>query len=117
MDKNCIFCKIASGDIPKEYRYEDELIVAFDDVTPLAPVHVLIIPRKHIPSIDDLKEEDEILAGRMVLVAQKIARNMEIANDGYKLLFRVKKYGGQEVDHIHMHLIGGAPLSEVIKPL
>ncbi|MFC1751605.1 histidine triad nucleotide-binding protein [Patescibacteria group bacterium] len=116
-EKNCIFCKIANGDIPKQYHHEDKLIVAFDDAHPLAPVHVLIIPRKHILSIDDLKEGDVELAGRMVLVAQKIARKLNIANDGYKLLFRVKKHGGQEVDHIHLHLVGGAPLSEDIRPL
>lgn len=117
MDKSCIFCKIANGDILKEYRHEDELIVAFDDVHPLAPVHVLIIPRKHIPSIDDLKEGGGALTGKMIMVAQKIARDMDIASDGYKLLFRVRKHGGQEVDHIHLHLIGGAPLSEDIKAI
>ncbi len=97
--------------------YEDDLIVAFKDIRPIAPVHVLIIPKKHIETIADLKNEDEILAGRLIMAAKKIAEDFNIAQSGYKLLFRVGEQGGQEVTHVHMHLLGGARLSENIRPI
>jgi|SRR3989339_41491 len=112
--EDCIFCKIINKDIPADIVYEDDEIFAFKDIHPLAPVHILIIPKEHIQTIDDLEEGHERLAGKMILVAKKIARDMNISDKGYKLLFRVKKHGGQEVDHIHLHLIGGALLSEGI---
>jgi histidine triad (HIT) family protein len=113
----CIFCKIINGEMKTEFIYQDRMVVAFKDLHPIAPVHILIIPKQHIPTADDLKKTDEKLAGRMIIAAQKIARDLNISEKGYKLLFRVKKHGGQEIDHIHMHLIGGAPLSENIRPL
>lgn len=113
----CIFCKIANKEIPAESIYEDEQILAFNDIHPIAPVHVLIIPKEHIPTIDDLEERHRDLAGKMILVARNIARDLNISENGYKLLFRVKHHGGQEVDHIHLHLIGGAPLEEIIRPI
>ncbi|MBI4812777.1 histidine triad nucleotide-binding protein [Candidatus Falkowbacteria bacterium] len=115
--EDCIFCKIANKRIPAEIVCEDEQILAFNDVHPIAPVHVLIIPKEHIPTIDDLKDEHQDLVGKMILAARNIARDLNISEDGYKLLFRVKHYGGQEVDHLHLHLIGGAPLAEIIKPI
>lgn len=114
---DCIFCKIANKEIPAEFLYEDDLVVAFRDAKPIAPIHILIIPKKHIESITDLEENDELLAGRMVVVAKKLAEQKRISEDGYKLLFRVGRHGGQEVPHIHLHLIGGAPLSENIRPI
>jgi len=105
-----------SGEMSAEFIYKDEDVVAFRDINPIAPVHILIIPRRHIASINDLKEGDERLVGRMIMAAKGIAKKMEIANDGYKLLFRTGEYGGQEVLHIHLHLIGGAKLSEDIRP-
>jgi len=114
---DCIFCKIANKQISSEIVYEDERIFAFQDAHPIAPVHVLIIPKEHIPTIDDLGERHQDLAGKMILVAQKIARDLNISANGYKLLFRVKHHGGQEVDHIHLHLIGGALLAERIYPI
>ncbi len=114
---SCIFCKIANKEIPTEFLYEDDLIVAFKDIRPIAPVHVLIIPKKHIETIADLKNEDEILAGRLIMAAKKIAEDFNIAQSGYKLLFRVGEQGGQEVTHVHMHLLGGARLSENIRPI
>lgn len=114
---DCIFCKIANKEIPAEFLYEDDLVVAFRDAKPIAPIHILIIPKKHIESITDLEENDELLAGRMVIVAKKLAEQKRISEDGYKLLFRVGRHGGQEVPHIHLHLIGGAPLSENIRPI
>ncbi len=113
----CIFCKIAKKETETEVIYEDDMVTAFEDRQPLAPVHILIIPKKHIPTIDDLKKEDEQLAGRMIMTAQKIAKDLNISEKGYKLLFRVKNYGGQEIDHVHLHLLGGARLSEGIRPI
>ena len=112
-----IFSKIVRGEIPKEFRYQDDDILAFDDIHPLAPVHVLIIPKREIESINDLKEEDTLLVGRMILVAKKIAGDLNISEKGYKLLFRVGRDGGQEIPHIHLHLIGGARLHEDIRPV
>jgi histidine triad (HIT) family protein len=114
---DCIFCKIINKEISAEIVYEDEQILAFKDIHPLAPVHILIIPKEHIPTIDDLNEQHQGLAGKMILVAQKIARDLNISENGYKLLFRVKHHGGQEVDHLHLHLIGGAPLAEGIRAI
>ena len=113
----CVFCKIVKKQIPTEFLYEDDLVAAFNDVHPIAPVHILIIPKEHIESIADLKDNDEKLAGRMIMAAKDIAQKQGIAGKGYKLLFRVREHGGQEVKHIHLHLIGGAQLSEGIKPI
>src|SRR4030042_2450196 len=86
---NCIFCKIANKKIPTDFLYEDELIVAFYDIKPLAPVHILIIPKAHIESIAALKDQDEKLAGRMIIIEKKLADKESISEKGYKLLFRV----------------------------
>lgn len=115
--ENCIFCKIINKDIPADIVYENDEIIAFKDLRPLAPVHILIIPKEHIQTIDDLEDRHEQLMGKIILLAKKIARDEKISEGGYKLLFRVKKHGGQEVDHIHLHLIGGAPLAEGIHAL
>lgn len=113
----CIFCKIINKEIPAEIVYEDNDILAFKDVHPIAPVHILIIPKRHIESINDLKKEDSALAGHLIITAEKIAKDFDISEKGYKLLFRVGKWGGQEVPHIHLHLIGGAELTEEIRPV
>jgi len=113
----CIFCKIVEKKVPAEIVYEDDQIIAFKDIHPIAPIHILIIPKEHIPTVDDLEEKHESLIGKMVLIAKRLARDLNTAEEGYKLLFRVKKHGGQEVDHIHLHLIGGAPLAERIYPI
>ena len=115
--ENCIFCKIARKEIPTEFLYEDDLVVAFHDLYPIAPVHVLVIPKKHIASVTDLENVDEKIAGRMIAAAKKVAEELKISEKGYKLLIRVGEYGGQEVAHLHLHLIGGARLSEDIHPL
>lgn len=112
----CIFCKIIAKEIPAEIVYEDERVLAFKDVKPLAPVHILIIPKKHIESINDLEENDETLVGHVIFVAKKLAQDLNISEKGYKLLFRTGEDGGQEVMHIHLHLIGGAKLFEDIHP-
>ncbi len=112
----CIFCQIAKKEIPTEIFFETENILAFKDVNPLAPVHILIIPKRHIETINDLEESDKELIGGMFLAAKQIAKDLNISEKGYKLLFRVGKDGGQEVSHIHLHLIGGARLFEEIRP-
>ncbi len=114
---DCIFCKIANKEIPTEFLYEDDLVAAFKDIRPIAPVHILIIPKRHIESIADLKDSDQQLAGGLIMVAKKLAQDFGIAQKGYKLLFRVGRHGGQEVPHVHLHLIGGAPLAEGIRPI
>lgn len=114
---SCIFCKIANKEISTEFLCEDDLVVAFRDIHPIAPVHILVIPKKHIESVADIAEADEQLMGRLILVAKKVAEDLKISQEGYKLLFRVGKHGGQEVEHIHLHLIGGARLRENIGPV
>lgn len=113
----CIFCKIAKKEIPAEIVYEDSEMIAFKDVHPIAPVHILIIPKKHIASVNELNGSDCPLVGKMIIAAREIARDLKISQKGYKLLFRVGEHGGQEVEHIHLHLIGGAKLYEDIHPL
>lgn len=112
---DCIFCKIVNKEVPTEFLFEDDLVVSFKDAQPIAPVHVLIIPKVHIESIAQLEDKDERLAGRMIMVAKKLAEEKGIAKKGYKLLFRVGRHGGQEVGHIHLHLLGGAKLAEGIR--
>lgn len=112
-----VFDKIIRKEIPADIVFESDDILAFRDIHPLAPVHILIIPKKRIASIDDLAAEDAPLMGEMVLVARDIARDLNISEKGYKLLFRVGRDGGQEIPHIHLHLIGGARLSENIHPV
>lgn len=109
MGKECIFCKIVNKEIPTEIIFEDELVMAFNDIFPVASIHVLIIPKRHIESVNQLTEtdKDEKLMGRLITVAKKIAEKRGIAERGYKLLIRTGKEGGQEVPHIHLHLMGG----------
>lgn len=112
-----VFLKIIRKEIPKEFLYEDDDVLAFYDIHPIAPVHVLIIPKKPIVSIATLEGEDAPLVGKMFLIAHNIARDLNISEKGYKLLIRVGKDGGQEVPHLHLHLIGGARLTENIHPV
>lgn len=112
-----VFSKIIQKEIPADIVYEDEEILAFKDIHPLAPVHILIIPKREIESVNDLVDTDALLVGRMIFVARDIARDLNISEKGYKLLFRTGHDGGQEVGHIHLHLIGGARLSENIHPV
>ncbi len=113
----CVFCKIVKGEIKTPLLYESDKVVAFEDIKPLAPVHILIIPRRHIPSMNEISAEDRELLGEMLQAGVKLARKRGIAENGYKLLIRTGADGGQEVPHIHLHLIGGAPLSEDIHPI
>ena len=111
---DCIFCKIAAGSIPADIVYKDDDLVAFRDIHPQAPVHDVIITRKHIPTMNDLTEGDLDLAGKMVLVAKQIAEKEGIATKGYRLSINCGPDGTQEVYHIHLHIIGGRPLSGLL---
>ena len=112
-----IFSKIIRKEIPADIVYEDETVLAFRDIHPLAPVHILIIPKQEIMSIASLEDADVPIVGHMFAVARDIARDLNISEKGYKLLIRVGEHGGQEVPHLHLHLIGGARLSENIHPV
>lgn len=117
--KDCIFCKIVKKEVPAEIVYEDEWVIAFPDINPIAPVHILVIPKEHIESMNDLTddEKNERIAGRLLLAAKKIAQTEKIDAKGYKLLIRTGTHGGQEIPHLHLHLLGGARLSEGIGPM
>lgn len=107
MPSDCIFCQIISGEKPADFVHQGERVVAFRDIKPHAPIHILIVPRKHIRSINDLMDEDSSLIGEMVATAKQIAKEVGIARSGYKLIFNVERGGNQYVFHLHLHLIGG----------
>jgi|SRR3989339_949250 len=107
---DCIFCKIAQKEIPTELLYEDEDVIAFNDIAPKSPVHILIVPKKHIDSVNNLEEENKELLGKLVLVAKDIAKEKGISGTGYRLIFNTGRDAGQTVDHIHLHLMGGEKL-------
>lgn len=109
---DCIFCKIVAGDIPSDILYRDDKVVAFRDINPLSPVHVLIIPGEHIAGLSDLTEEKSILVSQMVNVANRLARSEGIAESGYRVVINCGEQGGQLVPHLHMHLMGGRKLSD-----
>jgi len=107
---DCLFCKIINGEIPSQKVYEDEYVYAFNDISPTAPVHVLIIPKKHISTINDIEETDIELIGKIFIAAKKIAKQLNIAEDGYRIISNCNKNAGQTVFHIHFHLIAGREL-------
>ncbi len=109
-----IFAKIIRGEIPSDMVYQDELVSAFRDVTPQAPTHILIVPNKAIPTVNEISDADEQTVGRMLLVAKKIAAQEGIAEDGFRLIINCNEHGGQEVFHLHMHLMGGRPLGRML---
>jgi histidine triad (HIT) family protein len=104
---DCIFCKIISGEIPSQKLYQDELVTAFRDIHPVAPTHVLIIPNKHIPSVNDVTPEDETMLGHIYSVARQLAVQEGIQEQGYRMIVNTGPHAGQEVYHLHLHLIGG----------
>ena len=108
--EDCLFCKIAKGEIPSTKVYEDEEILAFKDINPMAPIHILIIPKKHIDSIKSIKADDEALIGRIHSVINKIAKEQGVDESGYRIINNCGKDGGQEVMHLHFHLIAGKNL-------
>ena len=111
---DCIFCKIVAGEIPSDILYRDDEVIAFRDINPVAPTHLLIIPGKHIPAVTDMSETDSSLIGHMVNVANQLAKSEGVAEDGYRLVINCGQYGGQLVQHLHMHLIGGRKLTDSI---
>jgi histidine triad (HIT) family protein len=109
--RDCLFCKIRDGEIPGEVVYENDEVLAFRDVNPQAPTHILVIPRKHIPTTNDLETADAGVVGKMMLAAKKIAADEGFAADGYRLVLNCNEGAGQTVFHIHMHLLGGRRLT------
>ena len=104
---DCLFCKIINKEINNDILFEDDDVLAFRDINPQAPIHILIIPKKHISTINDLQQEDETLTGKIILTAQSLAKQENIDENGYRLVFNCNSDGGQEVYHIHLHLLGG----------
>ena len=107
--EDCIFCKIIKGEIPSSKVYEDEEILAFNDINPMAPVHILVIPKKHIESANDIEQTDELLIGKMFTVIKKLAKENHLDN-GYRIVNNCGEDGGQAVKHLHFHLLGGRKL-------
>ena len=104
---DCLFCKIINKEINSDILFEDDDVLAFKDINPQAPIHFLIVPKKHISTINDLQQEDEKITGKMILIAQSLAKQENIDEKGYRLVFNCNSEGGQEVYHIHLHLLGG----------
>ncbi len=104
---DCLFCKIRDGVIPCDIVYEDDDVLAFNDVNPQAPVHMLIIPKKHIATVNDITEDDELVMGKLFSAAKKIAEQEGISDDGYRMVTNCNEKAGQTVFHIHMHLLAG----------
>ncbi len=107
---DCLFCKIVSGDIPGDIVYQDDEIVAFNDINPQAPVHVLVIPRKHIATHNDLTENDTQLIGSLLVRIKSMAQNIQELNKGYRIVTNCGSESGQSVFHVHFHLLGGRPM-------
>ncbi len=114
MGEETIFSKIIRHEIDADILYQDDLVTAFRDISPQAPTHILIVPNKLIPTANDVTEEDEQVLGRLFTVAAKLAKEAGIDQDGYRLLVNCNKHGGQEVYHLHMHLMGGEPLGPML---
>lgn len=109
-----IFTKIINGEMPSDIVYRDELVTAFRDINPAAPVHILIVPNKEIATVNDLTEDDERAAGRLLLAARRIAKQEGIDESGYRLIINCNRDGGQEVYHLHMHLLGGRSMGPMV---
>ncbi|UCG55543.1 MAG: histidine triad nucleotide-binding protein [Dehalococcoidia bacterium] len=108
---DCIFCHIGSGKIPSEVVYQDEKVLAFRDINPQTPVHILVIPKEHFTSLVDITSQEALLIGHMVSVANQMARDEGISDIGYRLVINCGKQGGQLVPHLHLHVLGGRQLS------
>ncbi|NOT47376.1 MAG: histidine triad nucleotide-binding protein [Acidobacteria bacterium] len=108
-EQGCIFCKIAAGEIPAERVYEDDVCIAFNDITPQAPTHLLLIPREHFDSLDKAEAGHKATLGHMMLTAANIARDKGFADDGYRIVINTNSDGGQTVFHLHVHLLAGRP--------
>ena len=111
MSEECLFCKIAVGDIPCEEVYSDQDLIAFRDIAPAAPTHILVIPKKHIPGIADATQEDEALMGRLVMKANEIAQSEGLHASGFRYVINTGADGGQTVSHLHLHILGGRAMT------
>ncbi|MEO7775871.1 MAG: histidine triad nucleotide-binding protein [Steroidobacteraceae bacterium] len=111
-----LFERIIAGELPANFVYRDERVVAFRDIQPRAPVHILIVPVKPIATANDIADDDEALVGHLFTVARDLARKEGIADDGYRLIINCNRNGGQEVYHLHLHLLGGLPLGAMVSP-
>jgi len=109
----CVFCAIANGESPARIRFEDDDVVAFDDINPKAPIHILVVPKKHIRSMRDLRGSDEKLIGHMMMVIKKVAEEADLKETGYKVVINTGKEAGQLVDHLHAHILGGKLLARM----
>ena len=113
MNQECLFCKIVSKEIPADIVFEDDTVIAITDVNPQAPVHLLVLPKKHIGTLNELSVEDQTLMGYLPLIARRLAVEKGIENSGYRLVMNCNKEGGQTVFHLHMHLLGGRQLTRL----
>ncbi len=112
-DSECLFCKIVNRELPADVVFEDDELLAFNDISPQAPTHILIIPKHHVPTVNDLTESDVDVPGKLVLRARAIAAEKGIAESGYRLIFNCNRGGGQTVYHVHLHLLGGRQLTHL----
>ena len=112
--EDCIFCKISKGEIPSEKVYEDEEVLAFKDIHPAAPIHILVIPKKHIAKVTDIMPEDEALVGKMYTVINKIVKEQGFAEDGFRIIINCGRDAGQEVMHLHFHILAGTKMGPKI---
>ncbi len=110
MSDDCLFCKIIAGELPSNKVYSDEDVFAFEDIVPAAPVHILVIPTRHISAINEASDEDQALLGKLLLTANKIAREKGLDADGFRYVINTGDHGGQTVGHIHLHILGGRQL-------
>ncbi|MBN8412321.1 histidine triad nucleotide-binding protein [Halomonas denitrificans] len=104
---DCLFCKIINREIPADIVYEDDQVLAFNDIDPKAPTHMLVIPKKHIATLNDISEDDLALVGRLPFIASRLAKEQGFAEDGFRVVMNCNEDGGQTVYHIHMHVMGG----------
>lgn len=114
MHEETIFSKIINKEIPADILFQDDRVTVFKDINPQAPHHILIIPNKLIPTVNDITEEDEALMGYLLIVAAKMAKQLGVDKDGYRLIINCNRNGGQEVYHLHMHLLGGEPIGPMV---
>ncbi|MDT8341680.1 MAG: HIT domain-containing protein [Longimicrobiales bacterium] len=114
MSPDTLFARIVRGEIPSDRVYQDEMVTAFRDISPQAPVHILVVPNHVIPTLADVTPDDEEVLGRMLRVASELAEREGIARDGYRVMINCGDHGGQEVYHLHLHLLGGRPLGPML---
>jgi len=108
---DCLFCKLVNGDIPAKILYQDDDVIAFEDIAPQAPTHFLVIPKRHVSTLNDLTNDDAALVGKLPITAAKIAKEKGLADDGYRVVMNCNEMGGQTVYHIHMHVLGGRAMT------